>query len=204
MPTLFYFHDPMCSWCWAFRPVWQTIREELPHDIGIRQVLGGLAPDDSEPMPEELRKIIQHIWRTVQDVVPGTAFNFDFWDRCSPRRSTYPACRAVIAARRVDPGFEEPMIHAIQRAYYLEARNPSDDRTLIELAGEIGIDQASFVEQFSLPAIHAELLAEIDLTQQRQVRGFPTLILQQGDQFREIDVDYSDARISLEDILSTL
>ena len=30
------------------------------------------------------------------------------------------------------------MIHAIQRAYYLEARNPSDTQTLIELAGEIG------------------------------------------------------------------
>jgi putative protein-disulfide isomerase len=55
-----------------------------------------------------------------------------------PRRSTYAACRAVIAARRQNPGYEEKMILAIQQAYYLEARNPADSHTLIELASEIG------------------------------------------------------------------
>lgn len=202
MPTLFYFHDPMCSWCWAFRPVWRTIREELPADIEIRQVLGGLAPDDTEPMPDELRKIIQHIWRTVQDVVPGTAFNFDFWDRCSPRRSTFPACRAVIAARRVDPALEDPMIHAIQRAYYLEARNPSENQTLIELAGELGIDESRFAEAILSPEIQAELQSDIELCQRHRVSGFPAMILQQGEQFRDIDVDYNDARNAVADILS--
>ncbi len=36
------------------------------------------------------------------------------------------------------------MIHAIQNAYYLRAMNPSDTATLIELAGEIGLNKQQF------------------------------------------------------------
>ena len=32
------------------------------------------------------------------------------------------------------------MIEAIQRAYYLEARNPSDRSTLLDLADNLGLD----------------------------------------------------------------
>ena len=36
------------------------------------------------------------------------------------------------------------MTLAIQKAYYMQARNPSDYETLIELAGEIGADKTKF------------------------------------------------------------
>ena len=28
-PELFYVHDPMCSWCYAFAPVWERVHGEL-------------------------------------------------------------------------------------------------------------------------------------------------------------------------------
>jgi hypothetical protein len=114
----------MCSWCWAFRPVRTAIRARLPSAIPPQRVLGGLATDTREPMPEALRTYIQDTWRRIECSVPGTKFNFEFWSRCRPRRSTYPPCRAVIAATAQGPHFEEPMIEAIQRAYYLEAQKP--------------------------------------------------------------------------------
>lgn len=83
--------------------------------ITSQRVLGGLATDTREPMPEALRTYIQDTWRRIEHSVPGTKFNFEFWSRCRPRRSTYPACRAVIAAIAQGPHFEEPMIEAIQR-----------------------------------------------------------------------------------------
>ena len=71
-------------------------------------------------------------------------FNYDFWKKCRPRRSTYPACRAVIAARKQKNKFDMEMTLSIQKAYYLHARNPSDYETLIELAEEIGADKNKF------------------------------------------------------------
>jgi len=192
-PTLLYFHDPMCSWCWAFRPVWSTVRRRLPAAVEIRQVLGGLAPDSAVPMPVEMRRKIQAIWRTIERTAPGVRFNFDFWNRCIPRRSTYPACRAVIAARRQNAGFEDAMINAIQQAYYLYARNPSDDSTLIELAGEIGLDAERFEADLRHPDTEAMLLEEIHWARDLGVRSFPTLLLYHERSYSEMPVDYRDA-----------
>jgi len=200
MRTLLYFHDPMCSWCWAFRPVWQAIREGLPSDVRVRQLLGGLAPDTEIPMPLELRYKIREIWMTIQRAVPGTEFNFDFWKRCTPRRSTYPACRAVIAARRQGREFEDPMMVAIQRAYYLEARNPSDDATLVALAGEIGLDVGWFSADLSDSGIQEELQAEIGFGRGLGVCGFPTLMMQDGEGYRSIELDYRNPSTVLTEV----
>lgn len=198
--TLYYFHDPMCSWCWAFRPCWQEIVAGLPDNVRSQRVLGGLAPDTDQTMPTAMQVKLMAIWQTIQHTVPGTPFNFEFWEKCVPRRSTYAACRAVIAARRQHPGYEEMMILVIQQAYYLEARNPADSNTLIELAGEIGLDRALFSADMESPAVQEELLKEIEFTRRLEVKGFPTLLLEKEGIFTAIQHDYKDAKAVLHQI----
>jgi putative protein-disulfide isomerase len=201
MPTtLYYIHDPMCSWCWGFRPALEALLAGLPEDIRVERLLGGLAPDSDEPMPEPMREHLQQTWRRIQDRIPGTRFDFDFWTRCSPRRSTWPACRAVIAARRQDAAFDWAMTGAIQRAYYLEARNPSDRETLIELAGEIGADPAAFARNLDAPATRQALTEEIDRARAMSVDSFPALVLDASASRWRIPVDYADPAAMLETI----
>ena len=199
---LYYVHDPMCSWCWAFRPVWTAIRARLPRGITSQRVLGGLAPDTREPMPEAMRTYIQDTWRRIERAVPGTAFNFEFWSRCRPRRSTYPACRAVIAAIAQSPHFEEPIIEAIQRAYYLEAQNPSDDETLIALAQAIDLDRDRFARALNDAATKADLLRQIEFSRTLGVRGFPSLILEGEKGYQPILHDYNDPFVVLRQLRS--
>jgi putative protein-disulfide isomerase len=194
---LYYVHDPMCSWCWAFRPVWTAIRARLPSAITPQRVLGGLATDTREPMPEALRTYIQDTWRRIERSVPGTKFNFEFWSRCRPRRSTYPACRAVIAAIAQGPHFEEPMIEAIQRAYYFEAQNPSDDETLIALGDAIGLDRERLAQALIDPATQAELLRQIEFAARLGACGFPSLFLEDERGHRPVAFDYNDPAVVL-------
>jgi putative protein-disulfide isomerase len=198
--TLYYFHDPMCSWCWAFRPRWQDIVAGLPHHVRSQRVLGGLASDTDQTMPTDMQAKLRSIWQKIQQTVPGTPFNFEFWEQCVPRRSTYAACRAVIAARRQSPDHEEMMILAIQQAYYVEARNPADSNTLSELASEIGLDRALFSADIESPAVQEELLKEIEFTRRREVKGFPTLLLEKEGIFITIQHDYTDAKAVLHQI----
>jgi putative protein-disulfide isomerase len=198
--TLYYFHDPMCSWCWAFRPRWQEIVAGLPDNVHSQRVLGGLAPDTDQMMSTAMQTKLRSVWQQIQQTVPGTPFNFEFWERCVPRRSTYAACRAVIAARRQSRDYEEKMILAIQQAYYLEARNPADSITLIELAGEIGLDGALFSADIESPAVQVELLKEIEFTRRLEVKGFPTLLLEKEGVFTAIQYDYNDAEAVLHQI----
>lgn len=180
-PTLTYVHDPMCSWCYAFRPVWEAIVAGLPDGVRVRRLLGGLAPDNDRPMPEELRAQLQATWRRIRQVVPGTEFNFAFWTECAPRRSTYPACRAVLAAMRQGAEHEVPMVHAIQHAYYREARNPSDADTLVALAGALGLDRERFAADLDRPETRAELARQIAAARALGVDSFPSLVLETAD-----------------------
>ncbi len=189
---LYYVHDPMCSWCWAFRPVAAQIFQALPAGVTLVRLLGGLAPDSDQPMPQQMQTYLQNTWRTIQQRVPGTRFNFDFWSHCQPRRSTYPACRAVIAARQQDAAAETAMILAIQQAYYLRAMNPSDDATLIDLAGEIGLDEARFAGELNAPATQQQLEQEMGLGRAIGADGFPSLVLEQQGQHQRLNYDYCD------------
>ncbi len=191
-PVLYYIHDPMCSWCWAMAPVLRQLRQRLPETVEFRRLLGGLAPDTDEPMPEDLREMVQGSWRRILQHVPDTELNFAFWTKCEPRRATYAACRAVIAARRQDAAFEKTMNTAIQRAYYTQARNPSDEKTLVELAEEIGLDVAAFRAALRSEDVNRELEAEMALAREMDVDSFPALVYRDRNGIRPIPLDYTD------------
>jgi putative protein-disulfide isomerase len=198
--TLIYVHDPMCSWCWGFEPVRAQLFAELDGRILIRRLVGGLAPDSDAPMPAEMRLGLQQTWQRIQQTIPGTEFNFDFWSKCTPRRSTYPANRAVIAARRQGEEYDQPMTNRIQRAYYLEARNPSDNETLVELAADIGLD----VERFGAELVDATtehmLATEINSSRAMGINSFPSLALDCESSLNHIGLNYTDAQAMLSQI----
>ena len=198
MATLVYVHDPMCSWCWGFDPVRRKLEAELSRDLELRRLLGGLAPDSDEPMTAEMRDYIQGQWRSIEQRIPGTRFDFGFWERCKPRRSTWPACRAVIAARQQGTGNDERMTQAIQRAYYTEARNPSDDSTLFELAAALGLDERRFSHDLASAATRRQLEGEIRESRSLGVRGFPSVVLVDGESAMSVPVSYTDHRPMLD------
>jgi putative protein-disulfide isomerase len=200
MTTIYYIHDPMCSWCWAFRPALDTLNANLPDYLQLEYLLGGLAKDTDDPMPEDLRSQIQNHWHTIQRRVPETKFNFDFWKQCHPRRSTYPACRAVLVAKTQGIHFHEPMIQAIQHAYYCQARNPSDTETLIELAEEIGLDLDKFSAELHSDETQALLKREILFARQIGGNAFPMLLLGSNNNYHQIRIDYTHPENMLNEI----
>lgn len=205
MTRLMYVMDPMCSWCWAFRPVFQQIVASLPPETPIQYIMGGLAPDSNAPMTPVMRQRIEHTWKLIEQRT-GAEFNFDFWRYCQPRRSTYPACRAVIAAGLQDPACIPIMIEVIQRAYYLEARNPSDDATLIALAAQSGLDPERFVYDLASEEVAERLQADLRLTRYLGVEGFPTLLFEHADQVYWLATGYTKANViqqRLQPVLST-
>jgi len=198
---LYYAHDPMCSWCWGFAPMWDKLENELTKlysdQLRIEKLLGGLAADSDEEMPEHMQQYLQKTWQTIQQKIPGTQFNFDFWKSCKPRRSTWPACRAIIAARNQQKEFDGLMTWAIQQAYYLKARNPSDRDTLISLAGEIGADKTKFAEDLDAEETRNQHDQEMQWVRQLGIQGFPSLVLVFGQQANGVQVDFGNTQSML-------
>ncbi len=173
---LFYVHDPMCSWCWGFAGVAKQLFNFLPEQITLHRLLGGLAADNDQIMPPEMQSSIQQNWLRIEKKISGVKFNFDFWQVCKPRRSTYPACRAVIAARMQGDEYDEMMTARIQQAYYKNAKNPSDIDTLVELAAGLGLDQHRFTHDLSASRTQNILMDEIQHSRELHADSFPSLV----------------------------
>ena len=193
MAALIYVHDPMCSWCWGFTNVYDQLIERLPAEVEIHRLVGGLAPDSDAPMPEPMRQMLQQTWARIEQMIPAKKFNFDFWSQCEPRRSTYPACRAVIASKMQQSLIEKEMILAIQQAYYLDAKNPSNEDVLIQLAANIGLNADTFIRDFKSKTCHDRLERELLLTRKLYVSSFPALVLSNGTVDTVIHIDYSNS-----------
>lgn len=198
--TLYYAHDPMCSWCWGFAPVLADLLAQLPAAVRVKRLLGGLAADSEQPMPEAMQTLLQQTWRRIEEKIPTTKFNFDFWSVCKPRRSTYPACRAVIAARQQGARYDTLMTQAIQRAYYTQARNPSDHATLISLADEIGLEVSLFTQTLQAAETQLQLQQEIALARTLYLESFPSIALHCGDAHSQLQLNYTNVKPMLEQI----
>jgi putative protein-disulfide isomerase len=189
----------MCSWCYAFAPTWQKILDNLDSSVHVKYVHGGLAPHSDRLMPQTMQNMLQNTWRNIEQKV-GTKFNYDFWSTCKPRRSTYLACQACISARV--QGKEYEMIKETQKAYYLNASNPSDRDTLERVASNINLD----VEKFSLDLESEEIITifEKDLNKRRKLgaNGFPSLVLKINNKYFKIEVNYANHESVLKQIHS--
>ena len=164
-------------------------------------LLGGLAPDSNEPMPIETRKYVKGNWKRIQEMIPDTRFNYDFWTSCEPKRSTYLACRAVICAKQQHPDFENLMIYGIQKSYYLEAQNPSNEDVLINIAEKLGLDTEKFKIDLKSSKVNEILLDEIKLTRSMGINSMPSLALQIDETLKVIDIDYLDANYIFKQII---
>ena len=194
----------MCSWCWGFKPVLEQLQSNLPSEIKIKFLLGGLAPDTNKPMPDTMRSQIISTWKNIQKTIPGTQFNYEFWDKCTPKRSTYPSCRAVLSAAKQQQSKSFEMLTAIQEAYYLHALNPSEISTLNDIAGSIGLNTTTFNNDITSEEIDKQLNSEISMTRNLGVDSFPSLILKDEKKQYPIALDYNHSDIILDHIESFL
>ncbi|MDX2319494.1 MAG: DsbA family protein [Moritella sp.] len=200
-PKLYYVYDPMCSWCWGYKPVWHKIKQAVADDVDIIYVLGGLAPDTDEIMPEMMQAQIASYWKKIEKYL-GTKFNYEFWTENTPRRATYPACRAILAARY--QGAEQVMLDAVQMAYYLEAKNPSDNPVLITLAKQLGLNIAQFEIDFLSSQTQQALLTEVAFARKIGGDSFPSLFIDKAGKIVEIPINYENADTTIGHLKSVI
>ena len=204
LPVLYYVHDPMCSWCWGFRKTWTQLKKRLNGKVKIKYLLGGLAADSDIPMPINMQNFIRHTWEKIQLEIPGTEFNYDFWTSSQPRRSTYQSCRALIACRMQRPEVELKMLLTIQQAYYLQARNPSDDDVLVKAAKDSGLDPEQFVQDITSDTCQELFEKELQQIKEMHVSNFPSLVLSYKDIDSVIDINYNDSSRIFQQIIDKI
>ncbi|MGF1645173.1 MAG: DsbA family protein [Thiotrichales bacterium] len=178
-PVLWYFADPMCSWCWGFSPVIEAIRNEYADRLQVALMLGGLRPGVAEPMAPSLRAEILHHWREVQ-ARTGQPFRFE---AALPEGFVYdtePASRAVIAVAELAPSATFAYLKAVQSAFYADGRDVTQTGVLCDLAAALDVNPQDFARRFESESLRLKTRAHFETARKWGVRGFPTTLLQLG------------------------
>ncbi len=184
-PILWYFADPMCSWCWGFSPVIEAVRAGYGERLSIALILGGLRPGTTAPMTASLRDEILHHWHEVHKMT-GQSFSFDGAMPDGFIYDTEPASRAVVTVAELSPESIFSYFKSIQSAFYVGQQDVTRAETLAELATQYDIAAETFLAHFHADTAKQKTVQHFQTTQQAGVRGFPSLVIQQGDKFEFI------------------
>lgn len=175
--VLWYFADPMCSWCWGFAPVISAIKEAYGDRLPVALLLGGLRPGTTEPMTAALREEILHHWQAVHERT-GQPFIFEEAMPAGFVYDTEPPSRAVVAVAQINPQETFAYFKSVQAAFYAQRQDITRAPTLAALAETHRIAAPQFLEQFHSADAKAKTRMHFQQTYQAGVRGFPTVVLQ--------------------------
>lgn len=188
--VLWYFADPMCSWCWGFAPVIESLHGRYRERLPLALVMGGLRPGTTQPITPEFREETLAHWRDVQ-ARTGQAFDFE---AALPEGFVYdtePSSRAVVAVEELKPEVKFAYFKAVQAAFYRQGRDVTRPDTLAALAQEQGIEPGPFLDAFESEDIRRRTEMHFRQTHEAGISGFPTVVLQRDTDFTLLTYGYA-------------
>ena len=172
--TIIYVGDPMCSWCYGFAPEITEVKNHFS-DLEFKTILGGLRPNGKETMAD-LGSFLKGHWEQVNEA-SNQPFTYAILDDKSFVYDTEPACRAVVAAREMNPNIEFNFFKGIQNLFYVENKNPGDVSSYTDLVKKFGLDFEKFKELFESEEIKEKTKADFSLASQMGISGFPAVVI---------------------------
>ncbi|HZW21623.1 DsbA family protein [Noviherbaspirillum sp.] len=189
MSRLIYIADPMCAWCYGFGPELAALLEGVP-GLPVDVMVGGLRPYNKAVPDAEARADLKAQWEKVAKET-NLPFSTAILDRKDFAYDTEPACRAVVAARKLAPAASLYVFHEIQRAFFSEGKDVTQGEVLAEIAcralAEQGfpVDEATFLATWNSDIAVKATNDDFLLADKWDLKGFPTLVLERG---KELDL----------------
>jgi len=170
--------DPMCSWCWGFAPVMNTLRVIYAEQYTFSLVVGGLRTKGDMLWDEASKAYLQGHWKQVAQRT-GQPFSHTLFNKSSFEYDTYPACKAIVCVRELYQGMQSAFayLHRIQEAFYTEGREITELTVLLELLEETGLQSSLF--QTFYESSRAETLMQHDFAKARSMgaNAFPSVVI---------------------------
>jgi len=168
--TAIHFTDPACPWAYSARPAHARLQWRFGDQIDWQLVLIGLS-ESAEAYeargytPERLLDT-QHRFSARF----GMPYSFELKPRMS---ATARACRAIVAARELDPALGEAALRALQLMHFTSAGLLDDDEAIRTALGTVpGLDADAVVGRIDDPEVVAAYQA--DRARARSAEGSPT------------------------------
>ena len=183
-PTLIYVYDPLCGWCFGFHPVIEKIVTRFDERLNVEVKPGGLAIGDRAQPIGEGYSYIKDGTKQVEDTT-GAEFGRNFKllaEEGSYLYNSEPSCLAQLAMNQLEPESSLHFAGDMQKALFVEGKSLNEWGTFDELLNSYSVDNKSFKKQWCSDKLKQEMHKEFAWCKKAGATGFPTLLLQIGDE----------------------
>ena len=184
---LHYIYDPLCGWCYGAKPLVQAAQAVLPV---IAHGGGMMTGANRQKVSPQLRSYVMPHDRRIAEY-SGQPFGEAYFEGLLRDHSAVfdsaPPIAAVLAAEQLG-GRGLELLGRLQNAHYVEGRRIADESVLFELAHGMGLDRQAFETAFRAADTEDHISNSRAFLAKVGGQGFPTLVLEDNDQFSLIDI----------------
>lgn len=181
---LLYGFDPLCGWCFAFRPSMRAVREAYAA-LPITLMCGGLVVGERvRPLAQDRDYLIQGlaaVQRTT-GVRASEAFFSGVLAEGSYVSNSEPLCRAITVVEQLAAQQAYDFADSITHAFYERGLAPDAPDLLAELAAAQGVDAATFLQHWHSDAARIATQERFREAQQQGFVSYPTLVYERDGQ----------------------
>ena len=151
--TLEHFSDPWCWWSWGLEPVLRRLKEVYGDQLEVRTRMGGIFDERSKWLAKYGQDDAT-LPGWVADCMALTGMPvFDAYMGVAGVKSTYPACRAFLAASRQSHEKADALLRRLLEASCLRGVNVSKDSVIEQTAREVGLDEGQLLRDMDSEAV---------------------------------------------------
>ncbi len=184
-PSLHYFQDTLCGWCYGFGPVMLRLADVWADRLDVFVYAGGMVTGDRVGPLKEKAPYIETAYKRVEELTGirfGDAFVHDVLAKGELVLDSFAPSCALATMRLLQPASVMTFSHRLQQALYRDGHDLSSDAVYHALATEFGVDADQFVAIMRSDEIAAAVREEFAYVAELGISGFPTLILAIGDE----------------------
>ncbi len=191
---IIYIYDALCGWCYGFSPevkkLEKTWRDKLPFEV----LSGGMVPATRAHPLSTMAAYIKNAHKQVEQlsgVKFGSAFLNDTLNSTTLVMNSEPPALALSIAKKHYPELGVSFAHEIQYSFYYEGHDLNAEETYKNIAKKLDMQTALFSNFKENEQAIADTIEEFRVVQHLGVSGFPSLLLQQGEQLQWLSRGYS-------------
>ena len=180
---LYYVTDPICSHCWALEPVLRKFESQYGQYFNMHTLMGGLLENwdgfsDTANGINGPVDVADH-WREFGEhsrmPIDGTLWHDN------PIKSSFIPSRVFKVIHQQSPDLANVFLRRAREALFAFNRNIAEDDMLIGLVDSVGLNGEEIIRQSKLPEVETSLHEDFQLVRQLGVRGFPTIVMLNGE-----------------------
>lgn len=177
---LYYVTDPICSHCWALEPVLRKFVDQYGQYFNMHTLMGGLLekwgdgpvdPGNGISGPSDVAGHWREVGEHSRMPIDGTVWYDD------PIESSFIPSRVYKVIQGKNPELANTFLRRAREELFAFNKNIAQDKILIELINQVGLDGEEILTQSKLPEANTSLHEDFQLVRELGVRGFPTIVM---------------------------